>query len=101
MGILIFWLQYVIAGILLYHILRCLYIKKDVDTRSYKTKYHKTENDERLKHPLWLLIIAFVILTIPVLNIFAFGLYLSHKLICEDGEECNPYYCKSSFTKKY
>ena len=101
MGILIFWLQYVVAGILLYHILRCIYIKKDTDTRGYKTKYRKTENDERLKHPLWLLIIAFIILTIPFLNIFVFGFYLSHKVICESGEEYNPYYCKSAFTKKY
>lgn len=100
-GVILFWLHYIIAGVILYHILRCLYIKGDIDKTSYPRRYHKTDKDERLKHPLWLVLVFIAVFLVPILNIVVLPIYLAFRVICEDGEDRNPYYCKSSFTKKY
>lgn len=96
-GTILFWLHYIIAAIILYHILRCLYVKGNVKDNTY----HKTDNDERLKHPLWLVLIFFTVLLVPVFNLIALTAYLGFRVICEYGEDRNPYYCKSALTKKY
>lgn len=101
MGIFLFWLHYIVAAIILYHILRCLYVKGNVDKSRYRWEYTKTNNDERLKHPLWLVLIFFIVFLIPVLNIIILSAYLAFRATCEDGESGNPYYCKSALTKKY
>lgn len=101
MGIVLFWMQYIIAAISLYHITRCLYVKGNVDKSIYSPRYYKTDNDKRLKHSLWMLIIFFGVLLIPILNVIGLTGYLMFRTLCEDGEDKNPYYCKSAFTKKY
>ena len=100
-GIILFWLQYIIAAICLYHIANCIYVKGDKQKGSYRPKYLRTDQDKKLKHPLWLLILFFSVLLVPVLNIFIFIPYLLYRTNCEYGEEYNPYYCKSIFTNKY
>ena len=100
-GVILFWIHYIIAGTLLYHIFRCIYVKEKVFDNGYRTEYAITDNDIRLKHPLWVLILFIIIFFIPVINITFFGMYLAKRMICENGSEHNPYYCKSIFTKKY
>ena len=100
-GVILFWIQFIIAGILLYHILRCIYIKGKSTQDGYRKKYEKTENDKKLTYPLWVIIIFLVIFFIPVLNLLTFIGYLCSKLINELGDSYNQYYCKSIFTKRY
>ncbi len=101
MGIFLFYLHYVIAIIILYHILRCLYVKNRIEGSGYYKNYYETESDKRLKHSLWIIILFIIILLIPIVNIIVFLIYLGSRTYCEDGKDKNPYYCKSIFTKKY
>jgi len=100
MGIFIFWLHYIIAFILLWHILRCIYVKKGKSDKWGNNVYEKTEDDKRMKHPLWLILVFIIALCMPILNIVVFILYLLFKVLCEEGDEKNPYYIKSVFTKQ-
>lgn len=100
-GIILFWIHYVIAAILLYHNLRCIYVKAECNNASNYKTYKITENDERLKQPLWIIILFFIVLFIPGLNLFVYIAYLSARLINGFGSKYNKYYCKSIFTKKY
>ena len=102
MGILLFWIHYIVAVVLLYHDLFCIYVKTECNNAcTYKT-YKITENDERLKQPLWIIILFFIVLFIPGLNLFVYIAYLCAKLINDFGSsKYNKYYCKSIFTKKY
>lgn len=98
MGLFLFYLHYIIAGILLYLILRCMYIKGDVKN----CKHYKTDNDKRLKHPLWLIILYLFVFMIPVVNIIIFTAYLVVQTINFDGRpEYCEYYCKSFLNKEY
>lgn len=104
MGILIFWLHYIIAGILLYLILRCMYIKEskpNTNNVSYYKKYIKKDNDARLKHPLWAIILFLFAFVIPVLNLVVLITYLLYMTVDSDGSEHCRYYCKSFFNKEY
>lgn len=100
MGIIIFWIHYIIAAILLYHLLRCIYVKGEVDKSLYRAEYYKTENDKRLKHPIWIILIYITIFLIPILNIFLLAMCIAQKLYCDCEEDGDPYYCKSVFTKE-
>lgn len=100
MGVFIFWLHYVIAFILLWHILRCIYVKKGKADRWGNTIYERTEDDKRLKHPLWLVLIFIMVLCTPFVNIAIFVPYLLFRALCENGDSRNPHYIKSIFTKQ-
>lgn len=100
MGVFIIWLHYVIAVILLWHILRCIYVKKGKSDRWGNNVYERTEDDKRMKHPLWLVLVFIMVLCIPVLNIIVFIPYLLFRALCERGDERNPHYIKSIFTKQ-
>ena len=85
MGILIFWIQYIIAFILLYHVLGCIYEKN---------------TDIRLKSPLYLIILLTLATFIPFVNIIILIGRLVH--LCSLHYYDRPdYYCKSIFTKEY
>lgn len=85
MGVLIFWMQYIIAFILLYHVLRCIYEKN---------------TDIRLKSPLYLIILLTLATFIPFVNIIILIGRLVH--LCSIHYYDKPdYYCKSIFTKEY
>ena len=100
MGVILFWLHYVIAFILLWHILRCIYVKKGKADRWGNNIYERTENDKRMKHPLWLILIFIMVLCIPILNIVVFVPYLLFRALSDIGDEKNPHYIKSIFTKQ-
>lgn len=85
MGILIFWIQYIVAFVLLYHVLRCIYEKN---------------TNIRLKSPLYLIILLTLATFIPFINIIILIGRLVH--LCSSHYYDKPdYYCKSIFTKKY
>ena len=85
MGILIFWIQYIVAFVLLYHVLRCIYEKN---------------TDIRLKSPLYLIILLTLATFIPFINIIVLIGRLVH--LCSLHYYDRPdYYCKSIFTKEY
>lgn len=102
-GIILFWIQYIVAAILLYHSLWCIYVKVDTNKSEYNRyrTYKITENDERLKSPLWMIILFFTVFFVPFLNLTTYAGYLCYRLINDRGSEYNKYYCKSIFTKKY
>ena len=101
-GVILFWVHYIIAAVLLYHNLRCIYVKSECNNTKYGYKLYKiTESDKRLKLPLWSIILFFIAFFIPVFNLIVFTAYLCGRLINESGSEYNKYYCKSIFTKKY
>ena len=95
MEIFLFWIHYIIAGILLYTILINSYEYipyKD----GYITKYKP--GNERVKFPLWLIILFSIVFFIPILNIIVFASYMVIR--SSDFEEHRVYY-KSFLTKKY
>lgn len=96
-GIIIYFVSFILAFILYIHILRCIYVKKKVDTY----KYERTKDDKRLKHPLWLIILFTIMLFIPIGNLFVFIFYIFRRLANYYSEERNPYYVKSIFTKEF
>ena len=100
MGILIFWLHYIISGILLYLILKCIYIKGDC-LGDYSKIYNKTNNDKKLKYPLWTIILFLFVFIVPILNIIVFITYLLWMTTDVEGNEFCRYYCKSIFNKEY
>lgn len=94
MGIFLFWFSYIIAGIFLYNILFNIYTKTLNRNGYYSSEYEITENDKKLKHPLWLVIVFCIVFLIPVVNIFVFAGYIG-------GKTCDSkYYVKSIFTKE-
>ena len=102
MGVIIFWAHYIIAFILLWHILRCIYIKGNkTDDHWGRYEYRRTDNDKRLKHPIWIIALFILILCIPFLNLIVFVAYLMFRAFTDNGSDIsNPYYIKSLFTKK-
>lgn len=97
MGILIFWIHYIIAGIFLYLILRCIYIKGEHNRGTYT----KTNEDIRLKHPLWAIILFLFVFMIPVFNLAVYITYLLQMTVDMNGNDKCRYYCKSIFNKEY
>ena len=96
-GVALFWISYIIAAVLLYHVLRCIYVKgKNIS----QYKYEKTDKDKRMKHPLWVILGFITVFFIPVLNLIVFLFYLGDKAWGE-SEEYNQYYIKSIFTKEF
>ena len=91
MGTILFWIMYIISGLAVYTVLRCTYIRKEL-------KYHKyEETDERLKHPLWLIILLIIGFLIPVINItIPIVMILAYYM-----DDYREYYYKSFLTKKY
>lgn len=100
-GVILFWLLYIVSAILLYHILRCIYVKTVDSSNGYRKKYKRTDKDEKLKYPLWVILLLLLVFFIPFINFIVYTAFLCAKLICENGDEYNPYYCKSIFTRKY
>ena len=91
-GIFLFWLEYIIAGIVLYTILRGTYKVKKVNKIDHE--YEKT--NERYKRPLWQILLFIVLFFIPVIN-----LSLIAYMVASSYEEDSKLYYKSFITKKY
>ena len=99
--IFFFWLHYILAGILLYTSLRSIYVKGKKSEDRYPVIYYKTDSDQRLKTPLWVILLLSFAFFVPILNLVILGAYLMSKLINEDGSKYCKYYCKSLLTKEY
>ena len=90
-GTILFWLMYIISGFATYTVLRCTYIRKEL-------KYHKyEETDERVKRPLWFIILLIIVFLIPAVNI-AIPIVTILAYYMDDYRD---YYYKSFLTKKY
>lgn len=100
-GIILFWLMYIVSAIIIYHLISCIYVKGRVDSGHYRNKYFKTNEDKRLKHPLYFIVLMFVCFVFPIVNIGIPLACLLYRVCSEDGQEHNKYYCKSIFTKEY
>ena len=101
-GVILFWLHYLLALILLYHLLKCIYIKGKCEKNTWGyTTYEKTPEDKRLKFPLWVIILLLIAFFVPILNLCVYIAYLVALLAHPDGTMCNKCYCKSFLTKEY
>ena len=69
-GVILFWIDYIIAAILLYTILRCSY--------NYVLGPHNKYvlSETRKKHPLWFIILFGLVFLIPVINIIVLITYI-------------------------
>lgn len=85
-GIVLFWLMYIISGLSVYTVLRCAY---KID------KFEET--DERVKHPLWFILLLIIVFLIPIVNIsIPIMTILFYQM-----DDCREYYYKSFLTKEY
>lgn len=90
-GTILFWLMYIISGLTVYTVLRCTYIRKELKYKKYE------ETDERLKHPLWFIILLIIGFLIPMVNIMIpIATILIYYI-----DDYRGYYYKSFLTKKY
>ena len=96
-GLFLFWVQYIIAGLLLYTLLRCSYKYVEVkDKNNWRTRLEKS--NERAKFPLWLILLFIIAFFIPVINLIAIVPYM---VIKTGSEVDNRIYYKSFLTKEY
>lgn len=95
-GIIFFWISYIVAGILLYTIVFHTYEKTEIETKYGFTKYITTDKDIRHKYPLWLILIGIIVFFVPVLNVFLFTMFMA----LYPGEDRNVYF-NSFLNKKY
>ena len=69
MGVFLFLTHYVIAATLLYTILFCSHETEYVNRKFVAKK-------ERMKYPLWAILVGITIFFIPILNIIAYIIYI-------------------------
>lgn len=95
-------ITYIISFILLYFIIKKIYVKQLIYKGAYKAynRYQKTESDKKLKHNVYEIILFIILSLIPILNIVFLSIYLTMRLNSEYGKEHNPYYIKSEFIDK-
>lgn len=93
-GIILFWLQYIAAVILLYTILKGSYVLKR--GKRYDEGFIKTE--ERQKYPLWLILVFIIAVFIPVLNL---GFYIAFISVTSHPIDGDGTYYKNFLTKEY
>jgi hypothetical protein len=96
-GLFLFWIHYIIAGLLLYTLLRCSYKYVEVkDKDSWRTRFEKS--NEKAKFPLWLILLFIIAFFIPVINLITIVSYMA---IMAGSEIDNRIYYKSFLTKEY
>ena len=94
-GIVLFWTHYIVAVVLLYTILRCSY-KYTIIKKEYQ------KSNERVKFPLWIIILFIIVLFIPILNLIVYVSYMikaTSKPMYDVNK--NRVYYKSFLTKEY
>lgn len=99
-GIVLFWVHYIIAVVLLYTILRCSY-KYTIVKKEYRNNEYQKSN-ERVKFPLWIIILFIIVLFIPVFNLIVYVSYMikaTSKPMYDVNK--NRVYYKSFLTKEY
>lgn len=90
-GIIFFWLDYITCGLALYSFIFCRYkLERVQGMYSLKTEMEPTK--ERIKTPLWQVLLLILLYIIPVLNILILPIMVFHY------SENN--YCYKSFLTK-
>ena len=99
-GVFLFWIHYIVAIIILYTILRCSY--KYVAVKKEYRNYEYKKSNERVKFPLWIILLFIAILFIPVVNLIIYIAYMikSTNAPLYDINNNRVYY-KSFLTKEY
>ena len=92
-GIILFWLHYIVAVILLYTILKGSYVLK-----KGKRYDEHIKTDERQKYPLWLILVFIIAVFIPVLNL---GFYIAFISVTSHPIDGDGTYYKNFLTKEY
>lgn len=92
-GIIIFWLDYIICGLALYSFVFCRYKLVEVVKEGYHYKTEWKPTDERIKTPLWQMLLLILLYIIPGLNILILPVMALHYTD-------NHYYYKSFLTKE-
>ena len=92
-GVILFWLHYIVAVILLYTILKGSYVLKE------GKRYNECiKTDERQKYPLWLILVFIIAVFIPVLNL---GFYIAFISVTSHPIDGDGIYYKNFLTKEY
>lgn len=68
-GMIFFWLDYIICGLALYSFIFCRYKSIKLDYNYAEHKYDKECTNVRIKTPLWGVLLLTLLWFIPVLNI--------------------------------
>ena len=92
-GIILFWLHYIVAVILLYTILKGSYVLKEG-----KRYNERIKTDERQKYPLWLILVFIFAVFIPILNL---GFYIAFIAVTSHPIDGDGIYYKNFLTKEY
>ena len=92
-GIILFWLHYIVAVILLYTILKGSYVLK-----KGKRYNERIKTDERQKYPLWLILVFIIAVFIPILNL---GFYIAFISVTSHPIDGDGIYYKNFLTKEY
>lgn len=92
-GIILFWLHYIVAVILLYTILKGSYVLKEG-----KRYNERIKTDERQKYPLWLILVFIITVFIPILNL---GFYIAFISVTSHPIDGDGIYYKNFLTKEY
>lgn len=92
-GIILFWLHYIVAVILLYTILKGSYVLKEG-----KRYNERIKTDERQKYPLWLILVFIIAVFIPILNL---GFYIAFISVTSHPIDGDGIYYKNFLTKEY
>ena len=92
-GIILFWLHYIVAVILLYTILKGSYVLKEG-----KRYNERIKTDERQKYPLWLILVFIFAVFIPILNL---GFYIAFISVTSHPIDGDGTYYKNFLTKEY
>ena len=92
-GIILFWLHYIVAVILLYTILKGSYVLKEG-----KRYNERIKTDERQKYPLWLILVFIFAVFIPILNL---GFYIAFIAVTSHPIDGDGTYYKNFLTKEY
>lgn len=84
-GIIFFWLDYIICGLALYSFIFCRYESKKLVYNYEKHEYDRECTNIRIKTPLWQVLLLILLCIIPVLNMLIFifiGLHYSDNNYC-------------------
>lgn len=92
-GIILFWLHYIVAVILLHTILKGSYVLK----KGKRFDEH-IKTDDRQKYPLWLILVFIFAVFIPILNLAFYITFISVTSHPIDGDGI---YYKNFLTKEY
>ena len=93
--IIILLLDYIICGLAFYSFVFCRYKLEKLVKNGYHYVTESIPADERIKTPLWQILLLLLVCIIPLLNIMILPFIWLHR------SENEHYYYKSFLTKEY